>query len=72
MFSDKDVGLLGDYISEMLDCLNNLLLAENTDFNAGQTCAYLHILRLIQGMIFDDDLKKSLGLDIDLDKKYIK
>ena len=72
MFTEDDVGMLGDYIVEMLDCLDKLMEEENDDLNAGQVMAYLHILRLIQGCMFEDDLKKTYGLDIDLDRKYLR
>ena len=72
MFTMDDVGMLADYIVEMLECLDEIMLEEKTELNTGQAMAYLHILRLIQGNIFEDDLKKELGLDIDLDRKYIR
>ena len=70
MFTMDDVGILADYIVEMLACLDELMTEEISDLNIGQAMAYRHILRLIQGSIVEDDLKKELGLDIDLDIKY--
>ena len=72
MFTEDDVGLLGDYIVEMLACLDKLMAGEKNDFDAGQVEAYLHLLRLVQGSMFEDDLKKTYGLDIDLDRKYTR
>ena len=72
MFTEDDVGILGYYIYEMLECLDKLMKEENDDLNAGQVMAYLHLLRLIQGSMIEEDLRKQYGLDIDLDRKYIR
>jgi len=72
VFIKDDVGILGDYIFEMLKCLDKLMEEENDDLNAGQVMAYLHILRLIQGSMVEEELKKEYGLDIDLNRKYIR
>ena len=72
MFNEDDVGLLRDYVDDIFECLDKLVAGKKNDFDAGQVCAFLHILRMIQGNIFDDRLRKSLGLDIDIDKKYLR
>ena len=71
MFTIEEAKYIADYVAEMLECLDELMAEPKDDFNDGQILAYLHVLRTIQGNIFNDDVKKYLWLDIDLDKKYL-
>jgi len=71
IFSKDDVGYLGDLIYEILECLDELMMKKKTELNTGQSMAYLHILRLVQANL-DESIRKDFGLDIDLDRNYIR
>ena len=70
MLTLNDSVLAEILINDVIETLDELVKDEKDDFNNGQRLALTHILRVIKGQVDSDELK-DIGLDFDVDKKYL-
>ena len=71
IFTMEDAEPILYYLEEMRKCLDEIMLGERSDIKFGEMMAYLHILRLMQAHIIEEDVRKELDFDMDLDAKYL-
>ena len=63
--------VLKDIVLNILEELDDIKENKKDLFDRGQITAYTHILRTMTGYADDDELK-HIGLDFDIDRKYLQ
>lgn len=66
-----ELDLIRDIVQVIVEELDEIKgKGERTDYDAGQTVAYTEALSIIQSTCGDDNLQK-IGLDFDIDSRYL-
>ena len=66
-----ELDLIRDIVQGIVEELDGIKgKGERTDYDAGQTVAYAEALSIIQSTCGDDNLQK-IGLDFDIDSRYL-